>query len=126
MPSQASNLSDFIKTKKHPQGCFFVLAEMERKGFAKQTLTACRPKPYGFGTRLRTILLKTILNRFLNAKCPLRLRISLISLKQKSTHKGAFCFGGDGEIRTLEPLLTVTRFPIVRARPTTRHLRIGL
>ena len=31
-------------------------------------------------------------------------------------------FGGDGEIRTLEPLLTVTRFPIVRARPTTRHL----
>ena len=30
--------------------------------------------------------------------------------------------GGDGEIRTLEPLLTVTRFPIVRARPATRHL----
>ncbi len=25
--------------------------------------------------------------------------------------------GGEGEIRTLEPLLTVTRFPVVRARP---------
>ena len=33
-------------------------------------------------------------------------------------------FGGEGEIRTLEPLLTVTRFPIVRARPATRLLRI--
>ena len=33
--------------------------------------------------------------------------------------------GGDGEIRTLEELLTPTRFPIVRARPTTRHLRIA-
>ena len=34
-------------------------------------------------------------------------------------------FGGVGEIRTLEELLTPTRFPIVRARPTTRHLRIA-
>ena len=34
-----------------------------------------------------------------------------------------FPFGGEGEIRTLEPLLTVTRFPIVRARPATRLLR---
>ena len=33
--------------------------------------------------------------------------------------------GGDGEIRTLEELLTLTRFPIVRARPTTRHLRVA-
>ena len=33
-----------------------------------------------------------------------------------------FLYGGDGEIRTLEELLTLTRFPIVRARPTTRHL----
>ena len=32
-------------------------------------------------------------------------------------------FGGEGGIRTLEPLLTVTRFPIVRARPATRLLR---
>ena len=35
-------------------------------------------------------------------------------------------FGGEGEIRTLEPLLTVTRFPIVRARPATRLLQIFL
>ena len=34
-----------------------------------------------------------------------------------------FMFGGEGGIRTLEPLLTVTRFPIVRARPTTRLLQ---
>ena len=36
-----------------------------------------------------------------------------------------FSLGGDGEIRTLEELLTPTRFPIVRARPTTRHLRVA-
>ena len=34
-------------------------------------------------------------------------------------------FGGEGGIRTLEPLLTVTRFPIVRARPATRLLRVS-
>ena len=34
----------------------------------------------------------------------------------------ALFFDGEGEIRTLEPLLTVTRFPIVRARPATRLL----
>ena len=33
-------------------------------------------------------------------------------------------FGGEGGIRTLEPLLTVTRFPIVRARPATRLLQL--
>ena len=27
------------------------------------------------------------------------------------------CFGGEGEIRTLETLLGVTRFPVVRPRP---------
>ena len=35
-----------------------------------------------------------------------------------------FLFGGDGEIRTLDTLLGYTRFPIVRARPTTRHLHV--
>ena len=34
----------------------------------------------------------------------------------------ACLYGADGEIRTLEELMTLTRFPIVRARPTTRHL----
>ena len=41
---------------------------------------------------------------------------------KKATLSGGFV-GGEGEIRTLEPLLTVTRFPIVRARPATRLLR---
>ena len=31
--------------------------------------------------------------------------------------------GGDGEIRTLETLLTPTRFPVVRPRPARRHLQ---
>ena len=31
--------------------------------------------------------------------------------------------GGDGGIRTLEPFLAVTRFPVVRPRPTRRHLQ---
>ena len=33
-----------------------------------------------------------------------------------------FLYGGEEEIRTLEPLLTVTRFPVVRPRPTRRLL----
>ena len=49
------------------------------------------------------------------------LRISLRQRK-KPPYWVAFV-GGEGEIRTLEPLLTVTRFPIVRARPATRLLR---
>ena len=32
--------------------------------------------------------------------------------------------GGEGEIRTLETLMRPTRFPVVRARPTTRLLRV--
>ena len=32
--------------------------------------------------------------------------------------------GGEGEIRTLETLMGPTRFPVVRARPTTRLLRV--
>ena len=43
--------------------------------------------------------------------------------KKKKPLTRLFLFGGDGEIRTLEPLLTVTRFPIVRPRPARRHLR---
>ena len=38
--------------------------------------------------------------------------------------KGFFC-GGDEEIRTLERLLTPTRFPVVRPRPSRRHLQIA-
>ena len=47
------------------------------------------------------------------------------SANEKSHPIGWLSVGGEGEIRTLEPLLTVTRFPIVRARPATRLLRIS-
>ena len=36
-----------------------------------------------------------------------------------------FANGGEGEIRTLETLMRPTRFPVVRARPTTRLLQVG-
>ena len=48
-----------------------------------------------------------------------------ISLRNKKAPLLRCSFGGEGEIRTLEPLLTVTRFPVVRARPTTRLLHIS-
>ncbi len=54
------------------------------------------------------------------------LRIPFISLqKKKDTH---FCgylfpFGGERGIRTLERVLAVTRFPIVRLRPTQPSLQ---
>ena len=50
-------------------------------------------------------------------------RVQIFPAKAKSTPFGVLCFGGEGEIRTLEPLLTVTRFPVVRPRPTRRHLQ---
>ena len=43
---------------------------------------------------------------------------------KKDTRWVSFFTGGEGEIRTLEPLLTVTRFPVVRPRPTRRLLQI--
>ena len=47
-----------------------------------------------------------------------------LSDKTKShPNRDGFLFGGEGGIRTLELLLTVTRFPIVRARPATRLLQ---
>ena len=42
--------------------------------------------------------------------------------KELLVDKSSFFVGGEGEIRTLEPLLTVTRFPVVRPRPTRRLL----
>ncbi len=46
--------------------------------------------------------------------------------KPKTTWLRGFYFGGEGGIRTLETLLTPTRFPIVCARPATRLLRMEL
>ena len=45
--------------------------------------------------------------------------------KKKIFKRRPSFYGGEGGIRTLERLLTVTRFPIVRARPATRLLRIS-
>ena len=57
--------------------------------------------------------------------CSIWIRISPSRIKkQQPAEWQTVIFGGDGEIRTLEELLTLTRFPIVRARPTTRHLRV--
>ena len=57
--------------------------------------------------------------------CSILIRISPSRReKRKPAKRQVSVFGGDGEIRTLEELLTLTRFPIVRARPTTRHLRV--
>ena len=68
-------------------------------------------RPLAFGLRLLRRTLFSGSNPFIKRK--------------KSTPYGcALFFGGEGGIRTLEPLLTVTRFPIVRARPATRHLQI--
>ena len=38
--------------------------------------------------------------------------------------KSGNLFGGEEGIRTLDTLMGYTRFPIVRARPTTRLLRV--
>ena len=52
----------------------------------------------------------------------------IIQTKNPSTIVNGFSFGGEQGIRTLEPRLTVTRFPIVLLRParTTLHKHILL
>lgn len=42
---------------------------------------------------------------------------NLSSLTIKKPLKAAILIGGEEEIRTLEPLVTVTRFPVARPRP---------
>ena len=45
--------------------------------------------------------------------------------KRKDTHTYIFSFGGERGIRTLERVLAVTRFPIVRLRPAQPSLHIS-
>ena len=54
----------------------------------------------------------------------IRIKICRHSRNPETTMVSGFQIGGDGEIRTLDTLLGYTRFPIVRARPATRHLHI--
>ena len=51
-------------------------------------------------------------------------KICPLPISDRRFCKRRLAAGGEGGIRTLEPLLTVTRFPIARARPTTRLLRL--
>ena len=46
-----------------------------------------------------------------------RILCSSSAIAKKTVKSRLFCYGGGGGIRTLEPLLTVTRFPVVRPRP---------
>ena len=46
-----------------------------------------------------------------------------LSDKKRKAALATFLPGGEGEIRTLEPFLAVTRFPVVRPRPTRRLLQ---
>ena len=110
-------INDIIETmKKH--GNFYQnyranLAKMERfarRGHRAGTHAGGRNMPPAYFSRCARALFESLPKTF---------------PKQKTAPDGAaFCFGGDGEIRTLEELLTLTRFPIVRARPTTRHLHV--
>ena len=61
--------------------------------------------------------------RFFSLSHRTRFSCSNLSRQRKKPPIWVAFVGGEGEIRTLEPLLTVTRFPIVRARPATRLLR---
>ena len=53
---------------------------------------------------------------------PIINQITAIPKALENTMFSRHLIGGEGGIRTLETLLTPTRFPIVRARPTTRLL----
>ena len=51
-------------------------------------------------------------------------RVQIPAIETKAPPNGdAFLFGGEGGIRTLERVLAVTRFPIVRLRPAQPPLQ---
>ena len=49
----------------------------------------------------------------------------LYVFEKKALAEASAFFGGEEGIRTLEALLTLTRFPIVRLRPAQPPLQIG-
>ena len=53
---------------------------------ATQSALLDDPKASHFGTRLRSTRLKTIINRFINASCPLRVQVPLIQIPNKKPH----------------------------------------
>ena len=77
-------------------------------------------------TRLAPTSLKTIINRFLHARCSLRVRIfPCISNKTKQTHKSVSAlFGGEGEIRTPAPLSRPTPLAGAPLRPAWVLLQV--
>ena len=79
----------------------------------------CLARATASGTRLAPTSLKTIINRFLHARCSLRVRIfPCISNKTKQTHKSVSAlFGGEGEIRTPAPLSRPTPLAGAPLRP---------
>ena len=107
-----SALKEFSQTpfppqKKHPNGCFFCGGGGEIRSHYYRSATRTRASKQSPGLFL---LLRNT-------------PFSNLFQKNNRVHESVpYHFGGGGEIRTLEPLLTVTRFPIVRARPATRLL----
>ena len=93
----------FIK-QKNSQKAVSCLAE--KKGcIRKAAAVLVHPNAKHFGTGHRTNSLKTIINCFLNARCPLRVRIPLFT-KQKNSQKAVSCLA---EKKGFEPLRRLTR-----------------
>ena len=81
---------------------------------------ARRPLRTARSTRLAPTSLKTIINRFLHARCPLVMLESLLlhQTKTKQTRKiVSALFGGEGEIRTPAPLSRPTPLAGAPLRP---------
>ena len=97
--------------KQTPMGSVF-LAEEERFGFDPVASICLSSGLHKSGRDQNTGSPKA------QHRCPLGgLRISSDDSKQNGHRMVSILFGGGGEIRTLERLMTVTRFPIVRPRP---------
>ena len=103
----------FFKNESHPGGVAFIF------GGDGEIRPARAPRRHALGHRN--------MPPACFSRCARALFESLQPFMKYIPHQtvGDMFHGGDGEIRTLEELLTPTRFPIVRARPTTRHLHVN-
>ncbi len=97
------------------KGVFFVGGQ--RGTPPLRVISARTPKCFAFRYRSSHLFAKNDYQSFSLRKNPLGVRILSFINTKKHPNRDAFCIGGQRGIRTLERVLAVTRFPVVRLRP---------
>ena len=84
-PSERMRRRRTKRKKASHSTCFSMVRHQGHRCFASCLLV--HPNALHFGTGLRTTVLKTIINRFLDARCPLRVRVPLMYCTKNRNHQ---------------------------------------